>query len=132
MGSVRAAQMFSTTLGGVPEWVALLSLIEGFISVWDDPSQGPKRASDLVYIRDGWRCSAPGCTSRRQLEDHHVVYRSKGGSNELTNRVTLCRFHHQQGEHGVLMKCRGRAPLELTWWMGRNGIGGKYRNERRV
>lgn len=31
----------------------------------------PRRHGDAIYIRDGWRCSAPGCTSRRNLEDHH-------------------------------------------------------------
>lgn len=95
--AVRAAQMFSNQLGGVPQWVAWLSLVEGFVRVWDDPRQSPRRAADRIYIRDAWRCSAPGCTSRRNLEEHHVLYRSRGGGEDASNRVTLCRFHHQQG-----------------------------------
>ena len=131
-GSARAALMFSKRYGGVPEWCGLLALIEGFVRTWDDPRQIPRRASDRIYIRDGWRCAAPGCSSRRNLEDHHIVYRSRGGDHSLPNRITLCRFHHQQGEHGELLTCRGKAPLGITWWMGRHGVGGTFRNERRM
>jgi 5-methylcytosine-specific restriction endonuclease McrA len=75
---------------------------------------------------------APGCTSRRNLEDHHVVYRSRGGRNDLSNRICLCRFHHQRGEHGDLAACRGRAPLGLLWRLGKRKVATWYRNERRV
>ena len=129
-GSLLAARMFSMRFGRVPEWVGLLALIEEFVATWDDPRQAPQRAGDRIYNRDGWRCSAPACTSRRNLEEHHIVYRSGGGSNKPANLVTLCRFHHQQGEHGDLLRCRGRAPLGILWWMGRDGRGGLFRNER--
>lgn len=130
--SVLAARTFSFRGGSVPEWVAMLAMIEDFVATWDDPRQSPTRKSHEVYIRDGWRCSAPGCTSRQNLEDHHVVYRSRGGSNEVSNRTCLCRFHHQRGEHGSLLTCRGEAPLGLVWYVGRNRIGGVYMNERRL
>ncbi len=129
-GSLLAARMFSRRSGRVPEWVGLLALIEEFVATWDDPRQAPRRAGDRIYSRDGWRCSAPACTSRRNLEEHHIVYRSGGGSNKPSNLVTLCRFHHQHGEHGDLLRCRGRAPLGILWWMGRGGKGGFFRNER--
>ena len=58
------------------------------------------------------------------------MYRSRGGDDSLSNRITLCRFHHQQGEHGDLLTCRGLAPLGITWWMGKKGVGGTFRNER--
>jgi len=130
--ALRVARVFSKRCAGVPEWCALYSLIEDFVDTWDDPRQSPKRAADRIYIRDGWRCAAPGCTSRRNLEEHHIVYRSHGGDHSPSNRVTLCRFHHQQGEHRGLMKCRGKAPLGITWLMGRRGAGGVFRNERRL
>ena len=118
--------------GFVPEWVAMLALIEDFVATWDDPRQAPRRDSDAIYVRDGWRCAAPGCTSRRNLEDHHVVYRSRGGTDALSNRTCLCRFHHQQGQHGGLMTCSGKAPLGLVWTLGDRGEGGTFRNDRRV
>src|SRR5206468_3657643 len=104
----------------------LLALIEEYVAAWDDPRQCPRRAADAVYARDGWRCMAPGCTSRRNLEDHHVRYRSRGGKNGLENRICLCRFHHQQGEHGRLASCRGVAPLKILWSLGKDAIGGWY------
>lgn len=125
--------MFSTRSRSVPEWVGLLALIEDFVTTWDDPRLIPKHAADLVYVRDGWRCMAPGCTSRENIEDHHVVYRSRGGDlADPSNRLSVCRFHHQQGEHGDLATCRGKAPLGIVWWLGRNGIGGSFRNERKL
>ena len=129
--SLRAARAFSIRCGSVPDWVAMLAMIEDFVATWDDPQQSPERDADAIYIRDGWRCSAPGCTSRRNLEEHHVQYRSRGGTDEMSNRVCLCRFHHQRGEHGDLLKCQGEAPVGLIWHMGRYGKGGGYMNERR-
>jgi hypothetical protein len=92
----------------------------------------PRRHGDAIYIRDGWRCSAPACTSRRNLEDHHLIHRSRQGPDDLSNRVCLCRFHHSRGEHGVLASCRGTAPLGILWRLGRREFGARYRNERRL
>jgi hypothetical protein len=114
-----------------PLWVGLFALLEEFAATWDTDAAAPERRDDRVFIRDGWRCAAPGCSSRRHLEDHHVVYRSRGGGDGLVNRVTLCRFHHQRGEHGGLMSVRGTAPLGLAWRLGRDDLAVAYRNERR-
>jgi hypothetical protein len=92
----------------------------------------PRRAADAIYIRDGWRCVAPGCLSRRNLEDHHVIYRSRGGPNDLCNRICLCAFHHRQGEHGTLTLVTGTAPLENYWRIGVKAAGGRYLNEKRL
>ena len=111
-------------------WVGVLALLEDYACTWDDPSGIPKRHSDAVYVRDGWRCAAPACTARRNLEDHHVIYRSRGGDvNALSNRVCLCRFHHQMGEHGGMARCRGQAPLDLTWRLGTPALATWFRNE---
>ncbi|HEU4400678.1 MAG TPA: HNH endonuclease signature motif containing protein, partial [Candidatus Polarisedimenticolia bacterium] len=66
------------------------------------------------------------------LEDHHVVYRSRQGPDDLSNRACLCRFHHQRGEHGDLASCRGTAPLGILWRLGRKDLSSWYRNERSV
>jgi hypothetical protein len=92
----------------------------------------PRRRGDAVYIRDGWRCTAPACTSRRNLEDHHILYRSRRGPNDLSNRTCLCRFHHALGEHGNLASCKGTAPTGITWRLGSTELAAWYRNERRV
>jgi HNH endonuclease len=94
-------------------------------------SRGLSR-EDAILVRDGWRCAAPGCSSRRNLEVHHILYRSRGGGDVEWNLVVLCRFHHQRGEHGGLARCDGRAPLDLTWRLGAGQAATWYRNERRI
>ncbi|MGH9750063.1 MAG: HNH endonuclease signature motif containing protein [Candidatus Polarisedimenticolia bacterium] len=154
--SLLAARTFSIRSHRVPAWTGLLALLEEFVLCWDGPARGvrspgapspgvrspgapspgagppPLRGPDAIYIRDGWRCTAPGCTSRRNLEDHHLRYRSRGGDDAPENRACLCRFHHQCGEHGGLASCRGTAPLGITWRLGRPEVGTWYRNERRL
>jgi hypothetical protein len=71
-----------------------------------------------VVERDGYRCAVPGCTSRRSLHDHHVVFRSACGSDAPTNRITLCAFHHQRCLHAGLMRIRGGAPDGLVFELG--------------
>ena len=116
----------------LPTWVGLLALLEDFARTWDHDAGAPDGRDEAIFVRDGWRCAAPGCTSRRHLEDHHIVYRSRGGGDGHGNRVTLCRFHHQRGEHGGLMSVRGAAPIGLTWRLGRPDVSVGYRNERRI
>jgi len=158
--SVVSARTFSVRSRRVPAWVGLLALLEDFVVTWDpvrsvrrrrvandgassaaaDPTVAPARVSpvaprrpgDPIYSRAGWRCTAPGCTSRKNLDDHHVVYRSRRGGNSLDNRDCICRFHHYHGEHGELASCRGKAPLGILWRLGKKELGVWYRNERRV
>jgi hypothetical protein len=135
--SVLAARTFSVGSRRLPAWVGLLALLEDFVLTWDPVAQGRERAilkrpSDPVYARSGWRCTAPGCTSRKNLEDHHIVYRSHQGCDEMSNRTCLCRFHHERGEHGQLASCSGEAPLNILWRLGRKDVGVWFRNERRV
>jgi hypothetical protein len=129
--SLLAARMFSTRCRRIPAWVGLLAAIEEFVLTWDSDASRAPTSRDRVFVRDGWRCAAPGCSSRRHLEDHHVVYRSRGGGDGGANRICLCRFHHQRGEHGGLASCSGEAPLGITWRLGRRDLAVWYRNERR-
>ena len=48
-----------------------------------------------VLSRDQHRCQAPGCPHTRFLEIHHIVPRSKGGTNLEENLITLCSACHQ-------------------------------------
>lgn len=76
------------------------------------------RQTRRVFARDGWRCTAPGCSSMRNLQDHHIVFRAHGGSHELWNRTTLCAWHHLRGVHKGIVRCRGRAPDALRFELG--------------
>jgi hypothetical protein len=127
--SMRAARMSSVRSRRVPSWVGFLALVEEFVLTWD---ASPPRRRDRIYARDGWRCMAPGCSSRGNLQVHHVDYQSQGGSDEDGNLVCLCAFHHLRGEHGDRLRVRGQAPVGLVWRLGRPDLAEWFRNERRV
>ena len=125
--------MYSARGRDLPSWVGLLAMLEDFVDTWDRPEASPPRRAEAIYSREGWRCFAPGCTSRRNLEDHHLEYRSRGGDVKSgANEICLCGFHHRRGEHGVLARCRGRAPLGVLWRLGRKQVGVWFRNERKL
>ena len=130
--SIRAAHAFAEGVRGSPPWVGLLAMLEDYVDIWDDPRGFPRREWDAIYSRAGWRCEAPGCTARVRIEDHHILYRSRQGSNDAWNQLCLCRAHHQQGEHGESARCRGRAPLDVLWRLGKKGVACWYRNEVRL
>lgn len=45
-----------------------------------------------VYARDYYRCAL--CDTPRGLQIHHVIPRSRGGSNDPENLITLCMWCH--------------------------------------
>ena len=87
------------------------------LATWE-AEQGRTRAAHRVFERDGWRCTVPGCSSHRNLHEHHVRFRSAGGSHALSNRTTLCAWHHLRGVHGGRIACRGKAPEGLRFALG--------------
>jgi Domain of unknown function (DUF222) len=106
--------MTACTRPGEPRWRGLARVVALAHEEW---SRQP-RHRDPVFARDGWRCATPACTSRRNLHDHHVVFRSHGGDNTRDNRITLCVWHHLRGVHGGVVRVRGAAPDELRWEIG--------------
>ena len=55
----------------------------------------PEATRRKVLVRDKFAGVVPGCRSRRTLDCHHVLFRSRGGSNKPANIATLCTGHHQ-------------------------------------
>lgn len=53
-----------------------------------------------VLARDNCRCTACGETWVNYLEVHHIVPLGDGGTNDLSNLITLCRLCHAKA-HGV-------------------------------
>lgn len=43
---------------------------------------------------DGFKCRVWGCGNPNNLEEHHIIPRSQGGSNQVRNLITLCHKHH--------------------------------------
>jgi hypothetical protein len=112
--SVRRRRGPLTTEGEAFGW-----MLDHAIAVWSlDASGARARRAHRVFARDGWRCTVPGCSSYRNLHDHHVVFRSAGGSNDLANRTTLCAAHHLRGVHAGVVRCTGEAPAGLRFELG--------------
>jgi len=126
--SARLAQKYVEAHKPLPEWLGLLAMLEEYAEEWDNPQRILRRSTDHITNRDGWRCTAPGCTAR-SLEVHHIVYQSRGGSDAAANLTSLCPFHHRMGEHGVLSKVTGEAPLRLQWRLGVGAGATRYEAE---
>ncbi len=110
-----------------------MSLLEQFIDTWDVRDHTERRRKgEAVFERAGYRCQAPGCTSYAKLHQHHIDFRSHGGSDEASNLIALCEKDHQGGIHDGLARCRGKAPLDITWEIGLAECASFYRNERRI
>jgi len=111
----HAMNRLRTRWGPLPTWVSTVLLVEHALSEWwrVDPSRRPRESS--ILERDGYRCQAPGCSARRNLEVHHIVFRSLGGSDAPDNKITLCHAHHRRGIHEGTVRVEGRAPGALMW-----------------
>jgi hypothetical protein len=128
--SIRLARTHVERGTPIPDWICLLALLEEFVEEWDNPNHMPRRPTDSIASRDGWRCTAPGCTAR-EIEVHHVIYQSHGGADTPANLTSLCPFHHRMGEHGSLARVAGSAPLDLHWQLGHSeGRRIQLKNER--
>jgi 5-methylcytosine-specific restriction endonuclease McrA len=76
-----------------------------------------------VYNRDGGKCrvcqKALMLHSRdpyQEAHTHHVVYRSRGGTDEMSNLVTICGLHHAM-EHQHTLGITGTADRLRIEWM---------------
>jgi hypothetical protein len=99
------------------EGEALEAMLDHCLDTWNSWNwEGRKRYP--VFERDGWRCTVAGCSSYRNLQDHHIVFRSRGGSDELSNRTTVCAYHHHRGIHAGRIRCTGSAPEHLYFELG--------------
>lgn len=62
---------------------------------------GYENVKQYVLTRDGRACYFKGPCSK-QLEVHHIRYRSNGGSEAPQNLITLCKKHHEQLHDGKI------------------------------
>lgn len=86
-------------------------MCEGSVEVVVEPGTGvplavgptsrviPPKVRRAVLARDGG-CVIAGCTSSYRLQVHHVTPRSRGGTHDMENLVTLCWYHHHVSIHG--------------------------------
>jgi len=77
------------------DWECFLLLARALRDTWENQEDPHWRRRYRILERDGWRCKAPGCTSRSGLNEHHITFRSQQGSDDAANLVTVCRRHHR-------------------------------------
>ena len=80
---------------------------------------GYANAREHALVRDDYTCQCCGKKNCR-VEAHHIVYRSKGGSNDLENYVTLCEDCHKAihlGEMDLKLKGKRRSTLKYATQM---------------
>jgi hypothetical protein len=111
-----APSAVATLFEGLVARVGLEAMLDHAIATWLTAGEAFEDYAD--FERDGWRCTVPGCTARRNLQSHHIVFRSAGGPDVPGNRTTLCAFHHHRGVHAGTVGIRGRAPADLTYTLG--------------
>jgi hypothetical protein len=117
--------------GNLPPWAVAVLLVKAALDEWQriDPGRIPTEAR--ILERDDYRCRAPGCTARKHLEVHHVVFRSQGGPDAPDNLVTLCHAHHHHAVHRGTLRITGRAPYALVWEFGSGSGSGSGSGQRR-
>ena len=54
-----------------------------------------------MYRRDSYHCRL--CKTTHNLTPHHIVFRSQGGTDDLSNLLTLCLRCHDAVHAGTLM-----------------------------
>jgi hypothetical protein len=59
-----------------------------------------------VLHRDHERCRVPDCKCHTNLDVHHIVHVEQGGTNDMSNLLTLCEAHHLAHHDGTLVIAR--------------------------
>jgi hypothetical protein len=97
---------------------ALAEIAEHFLEAWPaERLRKMSRSRRQVLSRNGGTCEVPGC-SLPGRHDHHIRYRSRGGTDDTWNRVRLCVAHHLRGIHDGHLTVEGRAGERLIWHFG--------------
>ncbi|HEV8200950.1 MAG TPA: HNH endonuclease signature motif containing protein, partial [Candidatus Polarisedimenticolia bacterium] len=100
---------------GPAEWECVELILKAFVAAWSVRKTAAWQRRYRIFERDGWRCRVPGCSSRANLQVHHVVFRSQGGGEDDGNLVTLCAAHHLRGIHQGRLRCHALPDGLLAW-----------------
>ncbi len=86
------------------------------------PNYGYENTKAKVRSRDQYTCQH--CGKRLlPLEVHHIIWRSKGGSDEEENLITLCnKCHSKVHNRGLELKINGKYRTQLRYATQMNSI----------
>lgn len=83
-------------------------------------------ANTKAYVldRDKYKCQyCKGKTKDSRLHVHHIIFRSKGGSDEQENLITLCKTCHDKLHNGeISLKKNGKVKGQLKHATQMNSI----------
>jgi hypothetical protein len=102
-----------------PDWCFLEVILVQFILEHDTPRTRRFLREHAILARDNFCCAIPDCTSRSQLESHHIWMQSDQGPDDAWNQVSLCKGHHDLVHAGVI-ELGGWAPWALYVRQGIN------------
>jgi hypothetical protein len=106
------------------DWQCAERILTSFLDAWSVRADPTWLRHHRIFERDAWRCRVPGCSSRRNLQVHHVVFRSQGGGDEDANLAVLCAAHHLQGIHRGRLRCHPLPDGLLAWEFDPDSIDG--------
>ena len=76
---------------------------------------GYANAREHALVRDNYTCQCCGKNNCR-VEAHHIIFRSKNGSNDLENYITLCEDCHKAVHLGEIeLKLKGKHKSNLRY-----------------
>ena len=88
------------------------------------PNYGFENTKSMVRYRDKYTCQC--CKGKKEdskLEVHHIIYRSKGGSDESDNLITVCHTCHKKLHDGkIQLKLKGKKNGTLKYATQMNSI----------
>lgn len=100
---------------GVENFIALL-LTEYLLT---EKAHHKAAHNNKVLERDGYKYQVPGCSNCRNIHAHHLTFRSRGGSDDIQNILSLYVSHHLWILHILHgLKIEGTAPDDLTFTFG--------------
>jgi ATP-dependent DNA helicase RecQ len=96
------------------------------MEITTDPQQSPwETTRRQVLLRDGFRCISCGELLAQDADVHHLLPQSMGGTDELSNLVTLCdgchASHHPNLAGGLARRAFERWAFRLARWLDRSG-----------
>ncbi|MGC4000220.1 MAG: HNH endonuclease signature motif containing protein [Anaeromyxobacter sp.] len=87
-----------------------------FLVTWEQQGKQRKTKSQEIRARDDGRCQVPGC-SHASAHAHHIIPRSRGGTDDPENLVGLCSFHHLVGVHGGYLEVYREPVTKALVWL---------------
>jgi len=76
----------------------------------DGPQKGYNNIKAYILDRDGYKCRLCG-SKNKKFHIHHINLRSKGGSNEHTNLITICEDCHDKIHKGKVENFKVRRSI---------------------